>query len=139
MIRSMVCPPAITPSMFFSMMRVPRIVGLPPQIAGSTLTRSSICAPPSSGTGPHLPSFDAAYQVFQQSVLLAIRSLCAPHPALSPLGRGMSREIDPAKVYGYLLAPSHPLRQVKAAFSLPLGPSSGLRSRAHCLRHQPPP
>src|SRR5438552_15836490 len=74
----MVYPPAIMPRMFFSMMRVPRIVGLPPQIAGSTLTRSSICAPPSSGTGPHLPSFDAAYQVFQQSVLLAIRSLCAP-------------------------------------------------------------
>src|SRR5712692_206096 len=77
----MVYPPAIMPRMFFSMMRVPRIVGLPPQIAGSTLTRSSIFAPPSPGSGLHLPSFDAAYQVFQQSV-----HCVPPHPALSPDG-----------------------------------------------------
>lgn len=32
--------------------------------------------------------------------------------------------IDPAKLYGYLLAPSHPIGRFKAAFLLALGYSS---------------
>ena len=74
----MVYPPAIMPRMFFSMMRVPRIVGLPPQIAGSTLTRSSICAPPSLGTALRLPSSTLLIKSFSNPFIVCPLTLPSP-------------------------------------------------------------